>query len=153
MTKSNEQNGSDVTQNRVVRGLRVSREITRNEYWTETSTPGQPVRVVFAAAWVTTNVSEEIPADVRAVFLTLLVDARENVKTGDLETLRSELGSIKTVARNKLPPGDVQDSLCHGCDKVEQHAPDEPAVADEYLRSMTTTVKESPWTGDPDHSA
>jgi hypothetical protein len=98
-------------------------------------------------------VSDEIPADVRAVFLTLLVDARENVEAGDLETLRSELGSIETVASNKLPPGDVRDSLCHGCDKVDQHAADEPAVAAEYLRSMTTAVRESPWTGDPDHSA
>lgn len=92
---------------------------------------------------------DEIPADVRAVFMSLIGDARENVAAGNVETVQSELESMDTVARNKLPPGEFRETFRHGCDQVSQVAADDPATAVEYLHSMETAVEESTWSGNP----
>ena len=107
---------------------------------------------LFAGVKTLYCVNDEIPADVRAVFVSLIGDARENVAAGNVETVQSELESMDTVARNKLPPGDFREKFRHGCDQVSQVVTDDPATAVEYLRSMETAVEESTWSGDPDTS-
>lgn len=89
--------------------------------------------------------SAEVPEDVRSTLIQLSTEAAERARDGNREAVLQILGTIETVTRNKLPAGDLQDRLLHGCAAVRQVAGHEPLVAAEYLDSMAailTTAEE-----------
>jgi hypothetical protein len=84
-------------------------------------------------------VTTDLPADVQAVLDQLLAESRAAFREGDVTTGLSTVTSASTVATTKLPEGDLQDHLRHGCARVEAVATDEQAgaaVAAEYVAAM-----------------
>ncbi|WP_138007207.1 hypothetical protein [Halalkalirubrum salinum] len=87
--------------------------------------------------------SAEVPEDVRSTLMQLSTEAAERARDGNREPVLRILGTIETVAQNKLPVGDLQDRLLHGCAAVRQVAGHEPLVAAEYLDSMAAILATS----------
>lgn len=83
----------------------------------------------------TSQMRDEMPADVRSSLGQLLAEARKAATDGDAETATSLLASAHTVATNKLPDGHRRDRLRHGCQAAEQALPDEQLVA-AYISAM-----------------
>lgn len=64
--------------------------------------------------------SEDIPADVRAVLAQLFAEGRDALRAEDRETAVETVTTAETVATNKLPEGTFRDRLLHGCERVRR---------------------------------
>lgn len=84
--------------------------------------------------------SAEVPEDVRSTLVQLSTEAADMAREGNRETVLQLLETIETVTQNKIPSGDLQDRLLHGCVAVRRVAGHEPLVAAEYLDSMVTIL-------------
>lgn len=78
----------------------------------------------------------DVPADVEAVLAQLFDEASEAFERGDVETGVSAVTTAATVTRNKLPESALREELLHGCERTEQVAADNDAVAAEYTAAM-----------------
>ncbi|PSQ42655.1 hypothetical protein BRD17_08245 [Halobacteriales archaeon SW_7_68_16] len=85
---------------------------------------------------------DEVPTDVRDTLGQLLSEAHDAVGERP-ETARDAIDTVDRVATNKLPEGDRQDRLEHGC-RAAADALDagDDALAREYLRAMTRRLGE-----------
>jgi hypothetical protein len=83
----------------------------------------------------------DLPADVEATLAQLLTEGGAAARRRDVTEVSAIVDTVETVARNKLPPGDLRDRLVHGCAAVERLAADEPLVAAEYLDAMERLVR------------
>lgn len=97
-------------------------------------------RIEKIIANATISVSPEVPEDVRSTLVQLSTEAADMARDGNRETVLQLLETIETVTQNKLPAGDLQNQLLHGCVAVRQVAGHEPLVAAEYLDSMAAIL-------------
>jgi len=110
-------------------------------------------------------VAHDVPADVRDVLTQLHeaaveaaagvagapTDGRDDANDrpevdgdGDApEAFAAPLETARTVARNKLPPGELQSQFTHGYDRALAVAAAEPAVAAEYVRAVDRRLVEA----------
>jgi len=63
-------------------------------------------------------VTEDVPADVRAVLAQLFAEGRASLRAGDRETAVETVTTAEAVATNELPEGAFRDRLLHGCERV-----------------------------------
>lgn len=96
---------------------------------------GSPVYLCFVSN------TADLPASVRESLATALHEARDAVRSGDVETAHDRLNTVSRILRAKVPPGLTHDRLVHGVAAVERTAADEPLVASEYLRAMKSIVE------------
>ena len=68
--------------------------------------------------------ADDVPHDVRAALAQLLDRAGRAAEAGDDDTAAALLDTARTVATNKLPPGDRRDRLRHGCRAASAALPD-----------------------------
>ncbi len=89
--------------------------------------------------------SADVPPDVEAVLTQLLEEAQEAFETGDSETGVEAVTSAATVARTKLPEGDLRAQVLHGCERVEALAGEggNTAVAVEYVAATERRLAET----------
>lgn len=86
---------------------------------------------------------DDIPADVEETLIQLLEECATALDGSEIVVARETITSARSVARNKLPAGDLRAHLLHGCDRVETlldpEAEDEEVEADaaeEYVAAM-----------------
>lgn len=87
----------------------------------------------------------DLPADVRAVLEQLFAEAETAFGNGEVAVGRSAVETASTVARYKLPEGELRAHLLHGCERVETAATDgtETAVAAEYVAAMARSLADA----------
>jgi hypothetical protein len=83
----------------------------------------------------------DLPADVEATLAQLLAEAAGAARRRETEEVRAVVDTVGTVARNKVPAGDLRERLEHGCATVDRLVADEPLVAAEYLDAMERLVR------------
>ena len=91
-------------------------------------------------------VSIDLPSDIHAVLTQLLEESERAVATGECETARRAVGTVRTVSRTKLPDGELRAQLLHGSNRVHtalrtDTEPNSELVA-EYLRAMLRRLEE-----------
>ena len=87
------------------------------------------------------GVGVDLPADVEVTLTQLLSEAATAARARDTEDVSAVVDTVETVARNKVPPGDLREQLEHGCAAVQRVVADEPLVAAEYLDAMVRRVQ------------
>ena len=87
------------------------------------------------------NVDADLPADVEATLTQLLAEAAGAARRREAEEVRAVVDTVGTVARTKVPAGDLRERLEHGCATVDRLVADEPLVAAEYLDAMERLVR------------
>ena len=81
--------------------------------------------------------SDDVPTDVETVLTQLFAAGQDAIDEGNIDTCRQVVGSVESVATNKLAEGKRKERLVHGCERVRKLlAEEEYTVAAEYLRAM-----------------
>lgn len=90
-------------------------------------------------------VTADLPADVRAVLEQLFAEAETAFRDGEPQVALSAVDTASTVARYKLPEGDLRAHLLHGCEQVEAATADEngTVVAAEYVAAMARRLADA----------
>lgn len=87
--------------------------------------------------------TDDVPTDVETVLAQLFAAGQDALEEESFDTCRQVVGSIESVATNKLPEGDRRARLLHGCERIrELLAENEVAAAAEYLRAMDAQLAE-----------
>ncbi|QLH76553.1 hypothetical protein HZS55_04200 [Halosimplex rubrum] len=83
---------------------------------------------------------EDLPTDVRTVLSQLFAEGRRALGDDDTATARETVTSAAAVVRNKLPEGEFERELRHGCERVvdllDAGDPADAEAAAEYLTAM-----------------
>jgi hypothetical protein len=82
----------------------------------------------------------DLPVDVRDTLAQLLGEAADAARARDDDRVEAVLGTVGTVAEQKVPDPELSAQLRHGCAAVERTLGDEPLVAAEYCRAMRDMV-------------
>jgi hypothetical protein len=87
-------------------------------------------------------VTEDVPADVRAVLAQLFADGRASLRASDRETAVETVTTAEAVATNELPEGAFRDRLLHGCEAsafstASAAAPESPWSASRWVSERT----------------
>lgn len=112
------------------------------------STRGEPVRF-YSRTPSLSDVSDELPPDVRATLTQLLESAAEDARTRDADSVRERLRRVETVTDTEIPAGSGKERLRHGVRQVRRTVETEPLVAAEYLAAMRRLVEDEGGTGGP----
>jgi hypothetical protein len=87
----------------------------------------------------------DLPADVEATLTQLLAEGADAADAGDGETVRSVVGTVASVTRNKVPESELRDRLLFGCGTVETLLDGDADLraAAGYLRAMRERVADA----------
>jgi hypothetical protein len=92
--------------------------------------------------------TRDLPTDVRVVLSQVFTEAADALNGGDAATARSLVGTGRTVAETKVPPGERRAELLEGCRRVadvldgEGNAADRQALAAAYCRRLARAVED-----------
>ena len=87
--------------------------------------------------------SDDLPTDVETVLAQLFDAGQDALESEEFDTCRQVVGSVESVATNKLPESERRARLLHGCERVRVLLDEEEtAVAAEYLRAMDAQLAE-----------